>query len=169
VLPPTGPPATDRVVVTTYRLQLRDGLTLHGVIDDGWLDHAAELGASHLYLAPVLTAAPGSTHGYDVVDPCHVDPVLGGDDAFERLAAAAAARGLGLVVDIVPNHMAADPAANRWWWDVLRNGPSSEHAALFDVDPRHPEARLRGKVVLPVLDDRYGRVLDAGRLTLGRP
>ncbi len=168
MLPPSGPSTTDRAVVTTYRLQLRDGLTLDGVIDDGWLDHAAELGASHLYLAPVLTAAPGSTHGYDVVDPCHVDPVLGGDDAFERLAAAADERGLGLVVDIVPNHMAADPAANTWWWDVLRNGPSSEHAALFDVDPRHPEARLRGKVVLPVLDDRYGRVLDAGRLTLGR-
>lgn len=168
MLAPNGPRSADRALVTTYRLQLRNGLTLDGVIDDGWLDHAAELGASHLYLAPVLTAAPGSTHGYDVVDPCHVDPVLGGDEALERLAEAASARGLGLVVDIVPNHMAADPAANPWWWDVLRNGPSSEHAALFDVDPRHPEARLRGKVVLPVLDDRYGRVLDAGKLTLGR-
>ena len=154
--------------VTTYRLQLRDGLTLDGVVDEGWLDHAADLGASHLYLSPVLTAAPGSTHGYDVVDPRHVDPDLGGDEAFDRLAAAAAARGMGLVVDIVPNHMSADAAANPWWWDVLRNGDASEHAHLFDIDPRHPEARLRGRIVLPVLDDRYGRVLDAGRLTIAR-
>lgn len=153
---------------STYRLQLRDGLTLDAVREQGWLDHAAELGVSHLYLSPVLTATPGSTHGYDVVDPLHVDPALGGDDAFDRLASAAAQRGLGIVVDIVPNHMAADPVANRWWWDVLRNGAASEHAQLFDVDPRHPEARLRGRIVLPVLDDRYGRVLDAGRLRLGR-
>ena len=166
MLPPTPP--HHRPIVTTYRVQLRNGLTLDGVVDDGWLDHAAQLGASHLYLSPVLTATPGSTHGYDVVDPCHVDPALGGDAAFERLVAAADEQGIGLVVDIVPNHMAADPAANRWWWDVLRNGPASRYAGLFDVDPRHPEARLRGRVVLPVLDDRYGRVLDAGRLSIAR-
>ncbi len=157
-----------RTPTTTYRLQLRDGLTLDGVIEDGWLDHARDLGVSHLYLSPVLEAAPGSSHGYDVVDTRHVDPALGGDDAFGRLAAAAAERGMGLVVDIVPNHMAADPASNPWWWDVLRHGPTSEHAEVFDVDLQHPEARLRGRIVLPILDDRYGRVLEAGRLRLAR-
>lgn len=150
--------------ITTYRIQLRNGLTLHGVIDDGWLDHACDLGASHLYLSPVLTVAPGSSHGYDVVDTRHVDPALGGDAAFDRLAHEAAERGMGLVVDVVPNHMAADPGSNPWWWDVLRHGPTSEHTDVFDVDLQHPEVRLRGRIVLPILDDRYGRVLDAGRL-----
>jgi (1->4)-alpha-D-glucan 1-alpha-D-glucosylmutase len=157
-----------RIPVSTYRIQLRDGLTLDDVVDRGWLDHAGALGVSHLYLSPVLGAVPGSTHGYDVVDPCGVDAVLGGDEAFERLARAARARGMGLVLDIVPNHMAADPGSNPWWWDVLRNGPASRYAGFFDLDPRHPEPRLRGRIVLPVLDDRYGRVLDAGRLTIAR-
>ncbi len=167
---PAPPPAASRRVrpTATYRLQLRDGLTLDGVIDDGWLDHAVDLGVSHLYLSPVLAAVPGSPHGYDVVDPRHVDPALGGDEAFDRLALAAREAGLGLVVDIVPNHMATDPASNPWWWDVLRNGEGSEYAHVFDLDPSHPEPRLRGRIVLPVLDDRYGRVLDAGRLTLRR-
>ena len=161
-------PAASSRPVTTYRLQLRDGLTLDDVVDRGWLAHAADLGVSHLYLSPVLTAVPGSTHGYDGVDPRGVDPALGGDEAFDRLARAAAELGVGLVVDIVPNHMATDPASNPWWWDVLRNGDHSEHAEVFDVDPTHPEPRLRGRIVLPVLDDRYGRVLDAHRLTLRR-
>jgi len=153
---------------STYRIQLRDGLTLDGVVEQGWLDHARELGVSHLYLSPVLEAVPGSTHGYDVVDPRHVDPVLGGDAALRRLATAAAEAGMGLVVDIVPNHMAADHTANPWWWDVLRNGDLSEHAAVFDVDPRPPEQRLRGLILLPVLDDHYGRLLDQGRIRLRR-
>jgi (1->4)-alpha-D-glucan 1-alpha-D-glucosylmutase len=97
-----------------------------------------------------------------------VDPALGGDAAFDRLAREAAERGMGLVVDVVPNHMAAEPGSNPWWWDVLRHGPTSEHADVFDVDLQHPEVRLRGRIVLPVLDDRYGRVLDAGRLRVAR-
>ena len=152
----------------TYRVQLRDGLTLDDVAEGGWVDHAAALGASHLYLSPVLGAVPGSAHGYDVVDPSQVDPVLGGDEAFARLAERARRAGLGLVVDIVPNHMATDPTSNPWWWDVLRNGLDSEWADVFDVAPRHPEARLQGRIFLPVLDDRYGRVLDAGRFGLQR-
>lgn len=153
---------------STYRIQLRNGLGLDDVVEQGWLDHAAALGASHLYLSPVLTATPGSTHGYDVVDPRRVDPAIGGDVAFERLAAAAARRGMGLVVDVVPNHMATDQAANPWWWDLLRNGELSEHAGTFDVDFAHPEHRLRGLIVLPVLDDHYGRVLEAGRIVVAR-
>lgn len=155
-------------LTATYRLQLRDGLTLDDVVQQGWLEHVAELGASHVYLSPVLRAVPGSTHGYDVVDPLEVDPELGGDDAFRRVAAHAAALGLALVLDIVPNHMAADQVANPWWWDVLRNGDDSEHAETFDLDPLHPEQRLRGSIFLPVLDDHYGRVLEAGRIQVVR-
>jgi maltooligosyltrehalose synthase len=117
--------AAGRTPRSTYRLQLRTGLTLDDVVDGGWLDALVRLGVSHLYLSPVLGAVPGSTHGYDVVDHEHVDAELGGDAAFERLARAARDRGLGLVVDLVPNHMAADPSANARWWDVLRNGPAS--------------------------------------------
>ena len=157
-----------RPITSTYRLQLRGGLTLDDVVERGWLEHANQLGASHLYLSPVLTAVPGSTHGYDVVDPTRVDPALGGDEAFERLAVAAADAGLGLIVDIVPNHMAADHTSNPWWWDVLRNGGLSEFADVFDLDPVHPEQRLQGRIFLPVLGDHYGRVLDAGRLVLRR-
>ena len=156
------------VPVSTYRIQLRDGLTLDAVIDDGWLDHARRLGVSHLYLSPVLTATEGSRHGYDVADPTRVDPAIGGDDAFRRLAAEARRRDMGLVVDIVPNHMALDPSRNRWWWDVLRRGPDSPFAPVFDVDWAHPERRIRGSVLLPILGDHYGRVLEAGELALDR-
>ncbi len=157
-----------RSPTSSYRVQLRDGLTLDGLAERGWLDHIAALGVSHLYLSPVLTARPGSAHGYDVADPTHVDPALGGDEAFDRLAERASALGLELVVDIVPNHMAADQTSNPWWWDVLRNGDRSEFAEVFDMDPAHPEPRLRDRIFLPVLDDRYGRVLDEGRFSIRR-
>jgi (1->4)-alpha-D-glucan 1-alpha-D-glucosylmutase len=152
-----------RIPRATYRLQVRSGLTLDGIVTGGWLDALARLGISHLYLSPVFRAAAGSTHGYDVVDHEHVDEAIGGDAAFERLARAARERGLGLVVDLVPNHMAADPGANRRWWDVLRNGPSSRWADLFDIDWDVPEARLAGRLLLPVLGDHLGREIDAGR------
>lgn len=157
-----------RIPSATYRIQLRDGLTLDGVVSEGWLDHAHRLGASHLYLSPVLGAVPGSSHGYDVVDTDAVDDALGGDDALERLAAAARERGMGLVIDIVPNHMAADHTSNRWWWDVLRNGDTSVHRGVFDLDLAPPEHRLAGRIFLPVLEDHYGRVLESGRITLSR-
>lgn len=153
---------------STYRIQLRDGLTLDEVVEQGWLDHAHDLGVSHLYLSPVLESTPNSSHGYDVVDPRRVDPSLGGDQALRRLASAASQLGMGLVIDIVPNHMAADHTANPWWWDVLRNGELSEHAPVFDIDLRPPEQRLRGRIFLPVLDDHYGRVLEGGRIRLRR-
>lgn len=150
----------------TYRLQLGARFTLddaRGLI--GYLDR---LGVSHLYLSPCLQAVPGSTHGYDVVDPTRVSEDLGGERAFEELAAAARAQGMGLVIDVVPNHMAIGNRLNRWWWDVLQNGPCSLYAEYFDVDWDHPEARLKEKVLLPVLGDHYGRVLEAGELAVVR-
>ena len=157
---------TSHSLVATYRIQLRDGVTLDSVVDDGLLDDLDELGVSHLYLSPVLTAAPGSTHGYDVTDPSHVDPAIGGDDAFRRLAKEADRRGMGLIVDVVPNHMATDHRANPWWWDVLANGPASTHASFFDIDWLAPEGRLRGRVVVPVLPDHLGREIERHRFRL---
>ena len=135
-------------VLSTYRLQMRgDCFTFDDAI--AVLDYLDELGVSHLYLSPILTAAEGSTHGYDVTDPTTVSPALGGADGLARLSAAAKARGMGLVVDIVPNHVGVDdPAQNRWWLDVLEKGRASPYASYFDIDwDLDPD----GRIVLPVL------------------
>src|SRR4051794_35180452 len=122
-----------RLPVSTYRVQVHADFDLDAVA--GIIDHVADLGADWLYLSPLLTAEPGSNHGYDVIDHAAVDPARGGRDAFERVVAAARARGLGVLVDIVPNHVGvATPSISAWWWDVLQHGPSSAHADAFDVD-----------------------------------
>jgi (1->4)-alpha-D-glucan 1-alpha-D-glucosylmutase len=153
-------------VRATYRVQLHAGFTF----DDAAAVAAylAELGSSHLYCSPYLQARRGSTHGYDIVNPLRVNAELGGDEAHRRLCQALGRGGLGQVLDIVPNHMAITGPENPWWWDVLENGPSSRYAAYFDVDWDPPESRLRNTVLLPVLGDHYGRVLEAGELRLER-
>ncbi|AZS79564.1 malto-oligosyltrehalose synthase [Achromobacter spanius] len=147
----------------TARLQLHAGFTL----DDAraQLPYYAALGVSHLYLSPITQARAGSTHGYDVIDHQRVSTELGGETALRRLADAARARGLGLIADIVPNHMAAH-ASNPWWADVLRHGQDSAHATTFDIDWDAPDPALRGKVLLPVLPDLYGQALAAGDIRL---
>jgi (1->4)-alpha-D-glucan 1-alpha-D-glucosylmutase len=139
-------------VLSTYRLQLRgpdSGFGFTFADAEKIVDYLAELGVSHLYLSPILTAVHGSGHGYDVTDPTTVSPELGGPDGLARLSAAARARGLGLIVDIVPNHVGVDqPEQNQWWWDVLRHGRSSEYATYFDIDWDLDE---QGRIVLPVL------------------
>ncbi len=151
----------------TYRLQLHGGF---GFDDASAIcGYLAALGVSHVYLSPVLQAAKGSTHGYDVVDPSAVNEELGGEEGHRRLQAALGAAGLGQVLDIVPNHMAVSSSDNRWWWDVLENGPSSVYAGYFDVDWGPPDqvGRESGNaVLLPVLGDHYGRELEAGRFVL---
>lgn len=131
------------------------------------LDYLAALGVSHLYLSPILTAAEGSTHGYDVTDPTTVSAALGGPDGLARLAAAARARGMGLIVDIVPNHVGVErPEQNPWWWDVLKHGRESAYSAFFDIDWDLAD----GRIVLPVLgsdDDVADLVVDGDRLRLG--
>lgn len=130
---------------STYRLQLGPGFTLRDAA--GLLDQLDRIGVGALYLSPVLTAAPGSQHGYDVADPTRVAPVLGGDEAREELAEQAHARGMHVVADIVPNHMSvARPDANPWWWDLLRLGPDSPYARCFDVDLSVP-------LLVPVLGE----------------
>lgn len=121
----------------------------------------AALGVSHLYLSPIGSAVPGSTHGYDNIDPGTVNPELGGEAGLLRLSRAARAHGMGLLLDIVPNHMAAH-SANPWWWDVLRHGRRSRHAGWFDIDWRAPGCD--GKLLLPVLDRPFARALREGLL-----
>jgi (1->4)-alpha-D-glucan 1-alpha-D-glucosylmutase len=134
--------------------------------------YLADLGASHVYLSPVLQAARGSTHGYDVVDPSAVNEELGGEKGHLNLQRALGEAGLGQILDIVPNHMAVATRDNRWWWDVLENGPSSVYAGYFDVDWGAPDARDKdsgshgGAVLLPFLADHYGRELEAGKFKL---
>ena len=150
----------------TYRVQLHAGFTF----DDAAavVDYLADLGVTHLYCSPFLQAAPGSTHGYDVVDHHRLNAELGGEEAYERLCQALASRGMRQVVDIVPNHMAISGRENAWWWDVLENGRSSRYASYFDVDWDPPEERLRLRVLMPVLGDHVGRCIDRGEIVLVR-
>jgi len=150
------------VPVSTYRLQLTEEFTFDGAAAQ--VPYLARLGVTHLYLSPILRAAPGSTHGYDVVDHEEISPALGGRAAFERLAAAAHAAGLGLVVDVVPNHMAVPTPVwhNRALWSVLAHGPESPYASWFDVDWTAGD----GALLMPVLGNRVGTVLAAGELTV---
>jgi (1->4)-alpha-D-glucan 1-alpha-D-glucosylmutase len=150
----------------TYRVQLHAGFTF----DDAAAiaGYLAALGVSHLYTSPILQAAPGSTHGYDVVDHRRINAELGGEAGYERLLAALHAHGLGHVLDIVPNHMAIAGRANAWWWDVLENGPASRHAHAFDIDWAAGDAHSAARVLVPVLADQIGRVLEAGELAIER-
>ncbi|MBA3393075.1 MAG: malto-oligosyltrehalose synthase [Deltaproteobacteria bacterium] len=145
----------------TYRLQLQAGFGFAAAADA--IPYLVELGISHLYLSPVMQAAPGSTHGYDVVDPARVSEDLGGEAGFRALVQATQAAGLGILLDIVPNHMSIAGTANRYWLDVLENGPASYYAHFFDVDWG---AGGDDRVLLPILGDRYGRALTNGVLGL---
>src|ERR1700712_3361096 len=133
-MPPTG----------TYRIQVRPEFGLKATA--ALADYLADLGVSHLYTSPLLAAAPGSSHGYDVVDHTKVNPELGGGEGRRALKAALDAAGLGLVIDIVPNHAGVGvPAANPTWWDVLRHGQKSQYAKFYDID------WSRGRLLVPVL------------------
>ena len=157
----TGPRRVDPRA--TYRIQLTPAFTFDDAA--GLAPYLQALGISHVYASPYLRAMPGSLHGYDVVDPRRVNPELGGEEGHARFSAVLGRHDLGQVLDIVPNHMAIGPE-NPWWWDVLENGPASRWAMAFDVDWDHPEPHLRERVLLPVLGDHYGRVLEAGDLRL---
>ena len=150
-----------RTPVTTYRLQMGSTLTF----DDArrLVPYLRDLGVTDVYLSPVLAAAPGSTHGYDVVDHTRISEVMGGRAGLERLADDVHATGMGLVLDIVPNHMAVPTPAwhNLPLWSVLRNGPGSPFASWFDVPVDAP-------ILMPVLGARIGKVLADEQLVLER-
>jgi (1->4)-alpha-D-glucan 1-alpha-D-glucosylmutase len=147
----------------TYRLQLTAEFPLAAAAD--LCDYLAALGISHLYCSPILQATPSSTHGYDVTDHQRISDELGGAEAFGKLAKRCNECGMQLLLDIVPNHMAATEG-NRQWQDVLRGGRTSEFARWFDIDWEAPDPRLRGKIVLPFLGSHYGQALEAGELRL---
>jgi (1->4)-alpha-D-glucan 1-alpha-D-glucosylmutase len=147
--------------ISTYRLQLHAGFTFDDVAR--MADYLQRLGISHVYSSPYLQAAPGSMHGYNVVDPERVNEELGGEEGLARFSARLRELGLGQVLDIVPNHMTTGPE-NRYWWDVLENGPSSLYATWFDIDWLSAEVKLKNKVLIPVLGDQYGRVLSAKQI-----
>ena len=149
---------------STARLQFHKDFTM---------DHAAELvpyyaklGVSHLYASPLLKSRPGSTHGYDIVDHNQIDPELGGEGSLRRLVAVLRAHDMGLVLDIVPNHMGVGGADNDWWLDVLEWGRASAYAEFFDIDWDRPDASLRSRMLAPFLGSPYGDCLANGEITL---
>jgi (1->4)-alpha-D-glucan 1-alpha-D-glucosylmutase len=150
----------------TYRLQLRPEFGFAAAAEV--VPYLARLGVSHLYLSPVLQTVPGSTHGYDVVDHSRLRDELGGEAGFAALAGAAQRHGLSIMLDIVPNHMAIGDRGNTWWWDVLANGHASAWSTYFDVDWDPPESRLRNRILVPILGDHYGRVVERGELAVRR-
>jgi len=158
-------PPQAKVPRATYRLQLHAGFGFAAARD--LVPYLADLGISHLYCSPILRARPGSQHGYDVVDHGQLNPELGTRADFDELVHALHTHGMGLVVDIVPNHMGVLDGDNAWWLDVLENGDSSAFAQYFDIDWFSTDPALYGKVLLPILGDQYGVVLERGELRLG--
>lgn len=152
---------TNTPPASTYRLQLRSGMTLAAATEV--VGYLHELGVEWLYASPLMHAAAESAHGYDVVDPTTLDPALGAPEDLERLGAALEQQGMGLLLDVVPNHMRAT-IANPWWRDQLEHGPASSHVECFDIRwSLDPQARL----VLPVLGRHYGEAIEAGELAIG--
>jgi (1->4)-alpha-D-glucan 1-alpha-D-glucosylmutase len=157
-------PSACRIPTATYRLQLHSGFGFAAAADIA--PYLAALGVSHCYCSPYLKARPGSAHGYDIIDHDSLNPEIGSNAEFERFHGALREHGLGQVLDIVPNHMGVMGRDNAWWLDVLENGPASEFAGFFDIDWHPLRASLTGKVLLPVLHDHYGTVLESGELIL---
>lgn len=154
--------ARRRIPTATYRLQMHAGFTLRDALNI--VPYLDRLGISHLYVSSLLTARPGSLHGYDVVNHSHLNPELGTEEDLAALVTQLRSRHMGLILDVVPNHMWVGED-NEWWMDVLENGPTSRFAGYFDIAWRnHPRERLRGKVLLPILDEPYGKAIQAGRL-----
>jgi (1->4)-alpha-D-glucan 1-alpha-D-glucosylmutase len=152
------------IPLATYRLQLtaRFGFIEAAAI----VPYLKQLGISHLYASPFMKARHGSTHGYDIVDHNTLNPELGGEDGFARLAAVLRDNDLGLILDFVPNHMGVHFADNAWWLDALEWGPASPHAAAFDIDWETLPHRAKGGVLLPILGTSYGEALDRGEIEL---
>src|SRR5689334_19147252 len=158
------PPPDTSLPLATYRLQLHRGFTFLDA--SRAVPYLHRLGITDCYLSPISKAAPGSEHGYDVIDPVLVNPELGGEDQFQEFVRTVHAHGMGVVLDVVPNHMGISKTLNRWWRDVLENGPNSRYATAFDIDWHPIKRELENKVLLPILGDQYGAVLESQEMEL---
>ena len=152
------------IPLATYRLQLNRDFTFAQAT--AIVPYLSELGISHFYVSPLLKARAGSMHGYDIVDHNSLNPEIGSPEDFDRLVTTLHEHGMGLILDIVPNHMGVMGSDNAWWLDVLENGEASIYANFFDIDWHPLKDELYGKVLIPVLHDHYGVVLESGELKL---
>jgi len=153
-----------RIPLATYRLQFNRNFTFKQATE--LVPYLSELGISHCYASPYLKARPGSTHGYDIIDHTVLNPEIGTVEDFENFVAALHEHGMGQILDIVPNHMGVMGSDNAWWLDVLENGQASTYAEFFDIDWEPLKDELQFKVLVPVLGDQYGTVLDRGEFKL---
>jgi (1->4)-alpha-D-glucan 1-alpha-D-glucosylmutase len=149
---------------STLRLQLHKDFTFDDAARQ--VDYMAALGISHAYLSPITTATSGSTHGYDTVDYTRVNPELGGEEGLKRFVEKLRAHQMGVIVDVVPNHMGVGGSENLWWMDILEWGRHAAHARYFDIDWHSPDPALRGKVLAPFLGAAYGEELQGGKIKL---
>ncbi|MEI9974646.1 MAG: alpha-amylase family glycosyl hydrolase [Ignavibacteriota bacterium] len=143
---------------STYRLQMNHEFTFAQA--SSLVDYLNSLGIGDCYLSPFLMAAEGSMHGYDITNPARINPEIGTPEEFRTFSERLKQRGMGIVADVVPNHMCIERPANQWWWDVLENGPSSPFACYFDINWNPLKRDLENKVLLPILGDQYGRILE---------
>jgi (1->4)-alpha-D-glucan 1-alpha-D-glucosylmutase len=148
----------------TYRLQLNRDFTFAQA--EAIVPYLSTIGISHCYVSPCLKARPGSMHGYDIVDHNSLNPEIGGPEEFDRFVTTLHEHDMGLILDIVPNHMGVMGSDNAWWLDVLENGEASTYAGYFDIDWHPLKEELQGKVLVPILHDHYGAVLESGDLKL---
>jgi (1->4)-alpha-D-glucan 1-alpha-D-glucosylmutase len=153
-----------RIPVATYRLQFNSRFTFGDA--RSIVDYLSALGISDVYASSYLKAVPESTHGYDVADPTRLNPDLGDEQSYTEWTDALSARGMGHVIDLVPNHMGIARSANPWWFDVLENGPSSRFARFFDIEWRPVKVELADKVLIPILGWQYGEVLERQELVV---
>ncbi|HEV8422503.1 MAG TPA: alpha-amylase family glycosyl hydrolase, partial [Chthoniobacterales bacterium] len=152
------------VPAATYRLQFNKTFTFDDASEI--VEYLDRLGISHCYASSYFKAVPGSTHGYDVADPTQLNPEIGDRASYNRWIETLRDHGMGHIVDLVPNHMGIAKSANPWWQDVLENGPSSQYASFFDIDWHPLKPELENKVLLPILGDSYGAVLERQQITV---
>src|SRR6185437_3070195 len=155
--------AEARAPRSTYRLQLHAGFKFGDA--EAVLPYLRRLGISDCYVSPLFEARPGSMHGYDITRHDRINPELGGEEGFARFSGALREAEMGLVLDIVPNHMGVGNDSV-WWQDVLENGRTSEYAEFFDIDWEPLKEDMRGKLLLPILGDQYGSELENGRILI---
>ena len=153
-----------QVPAATYRLQFSREFTFQQATE--LIPYLAELGVSHCYASPYLRARPGSLHGYDIIDHKSLNPEIGSPEEYEVFVAQLRRHSMGQILDIVPNHMGIMGSDNAWWLDVLENGQASQYAEFFDIDWHPIKAELHGKVLIPILEDQYGKVLESGAIKL---